>query len=105
MSPEYNATCIPFVLAFLVLRDVFFRGADRTIINREDSPEKLESTNRLFSDHRRNLEKDVEVLCKPCELVFGAQGCSPNLHRFHHVIRHLLAIKGLPTFEIIVERL
>jgi hypothetical protein len=90
---------------FLSCAMFLFRGADRTIVTSKDSPGKLEATNRTISDHRRNFDKDVEVLCKLCELVFGAPGCTPNLHSLHHMIRHLLVIKGHPTFEMIVERL
>ena len=87
---------------FLSCAMFLFRGADMTIVTSKDSPEKLEQTNRTFSDHRRNFEKDVEVLCKLCELVFRAQGCTPNLHSLYHMIRHLLVVKGHPTFEMIV---
>jgi len=90
---------------FLSCAMFLFRGADRTVVTSEDSPEKLASMNRLVSSHRTNFDMDVEVLCKLCELVFGAQGCTHNLHSLHHMIRHLLAVKGHPTFEMIVERL
>jgi hypothetical protein len=105
MSTEYNVACIPFALAFLVLRNVLFMGADRNVINSKDSLEKLENTNREIVAHRLNFDKDVEVLCKLCELLFGAQGCTPNLHSLHNMIRHLLVVKGHPAFEMIVEHL
>lgn len=90
---------------FLSCSMFLFRGADKTVITSKQSPEKLERTNRIIATHRLNFDKDVEVLCKLCELLFGPQGCTPNLHSLHHMIRHLLVVKGHPTFEMIVERL
>jgi hypothetical protein len=90
---------------FLSCAMFLFRGGDNTIATSEDPPGKLESTNRAIIDHIRNFDKDVEVLCKLCELIFGAQECTPNLHSLYHMIRHLLDVKGHPTFEMIVERL
>jgi len=90
---------------FLSCAMFLFRGGDNTCVTSEDPPAKLESMNRAIIDYRRNFDKDVEVLCKLCELIFGAQGCTPNLHSLHHMIRHLIDVKGHPTFEMIVERL
>ena len=59
----------------------------------------------MIIHHRNNFEKDVEILCKWCEDVFGPSGCTPNLHSLHHMIRRLIVLKGHPTFEMIVERL
>ena len=82
-----------------------FRGADRTVATTRDSQEQVHAQNRLILEHRQNFDKDVEVLCKLCEEVFGALGCTPNLHSLHHMIRRLIVLKGHPTFEMIVERL
>ncbi len=90
---------------FLSCAMYLFRGAEVPIVTREDSPECLARKNRLISQYRRNFDKDVEVLCKLCELLFGCQGCTPNLHSLHHMIRHLLIIKGHPYLEMVVERL
>ena len=82
-----------------------FRGADRTVATTRDSQEQVDAQNRLILDHRHNFDKDVEVLCKLCEEVFGASGCTPNLHSLLQMIRRLVVLKGHPTFEMIVERL
>lgn len=82
-----------------------FRGADRTFSTSTNSVEHLEATNATILEHRSNFDKDVEVLCKLCEEVFGATSCTPNLHSLHHMIRRLIVLKGHPTFEMIVERL
>ena len=79
-----------------------FRGADRTI---ETIADNVEATNKLILDHRRDFDKDVEVLAKLCEGVLGPSSCTPNLHSLHHMIRKLVDLKGHPTFEMIVERL
>ena len=59
----------------------------------------------MIENHRKNFNADVEVLCKLCEEVLPPRSCSPNLHSLHHMIRKLVAMKGHPTFEMIVERL
>jgi len=82
-----------------------FRGGDRAVVTANDSEDTIERRNLMIVDQRKNFDKDVEVLCKLAELVFGPSGCTPNLHSLHHMIRRLICLKGHPTFEMIVERL
>ena len=105
MSRECDAQDIPFLLAFLSCAMFLFRGVDRTVVTNKDPPEMVEKMNRLIRAHKANFNSDVRVLCKLSYVFFGAQGCTPNLHSLHHMIRHLLDVKGHPTFEMIVERL
>jgi hypothetical protein len=55
--------------------------------------------------HRRDFDKDVEVLAKLCEGLLGPSSSTPNLQNLHHMLRKLIDIKGHSTFEMIVERL
>jgi len=79
-----------------------FRGADRA---QQTNQEEVAATNEIITVHRRNFDKDVEILAKLCEGLIGPCACSPNLQSLHHMIRKLLDLKGHPTFEMIVERL
>ena len=87
---------------FLSCAMFLFRGANRTV---QTCPENVAATNEIITAHRRDFNKDVEVLAKLCEGLTGPCACSPNLHSLHHMIRALLNMKGHPTFEMIVERL
>jgi hypothetical protein len=87
---------------FLSCAMFLFRGADRTSATAAESKEVQD---RVILQHRMNFDKDVEVLCKLCEEVFGPSSCTPNLHSLHHMIRRLIVLKGHPSFEMIVERL
>jgi hypothetical protein len=92
-------------LALFVLRDIVFRGADRTVATAAYSTEVLQARNAAILKHMKNFDMDVDVLCKLCEEVFGPSSCTPYLHSLHHMIRRLIVLKGHPTFEMIVERL
>ena len=81
----------------------FFRVADRTCVTSTNPQEKIENCNRLFLEQRKNVDKDVKVLCKLCGEIFGESSCTRYIHNLHHMIQRLIVLKSHSTFEMMVE--